>query len=95
MRPLYLVTDVPRGTTLGELVSYVGTLPTEFVAALGLALTKRLHYAHERGVTHLALHRDSVLIRPDGTVTITDLGIAAMWVEREKLRRVFSLGCST
>jgi serine/threonine protein kinase len=43
-------------------------------------------------VTHLALHRDSVLIRPDGTVTITDLGIAAMWVERlgEKLRQVHS-----
>ena len=90
--PLYLVTDVPRGTTLGELVSYAGTLPTELVAALGIAIAKRLRYAHAHSVCHLALHRESVLIRPDGTVTITDLGLAAMWVARlgPKLRQVHS-----
>ena len=90
--PLYLVTDVPRGSSLGELIAYAGTLPLDLTATLGTAIAKRLRYAHSHGVAHLALHRGSILLRPDGDITITDLGLASMWFDRlgEKLRQVHS-----
>lgn len=80
--PFYFVTDVPVGITLGELVLATGSMPVPTAAALGLAIASRLVHAHERGVHHLGLHRGVVLIDPHGGVTVLDLGLVPLLLER-------------
>lgn len=88
--PFYFVTDVPVGVTLGELLKAAGSLPVVTCASIGVALGGLLSHAHENGVSHLALHRSQVLVTPDAEMTLLDLGIVPMLLERVhgRLRRV-------
>ncbi len=73
--PFYYVTDVPSGTTLGELLRAAGSLPVPVAAAVTIAIGNRLEHAHAAGLFHWALHRDAVLLTPDGQTTVLDLGL--------------------
>ena len=80
--PFVLVTDVPRGQTLGELVERVGPFPVPVAAAIGVTLGERLVHAHEMGVVHGALHRDNVLMNRSGALAILEMGLVPMLMER-------------
>jgi serine/threonine protein kinase len=80
--PFVFVTDVPTGVTLRELVDAAGPLPVATTAAIGVALGERLVHAHGVGVIHGALHGDNVLLNQDGTLTILEMGLVPMLVER-------------
>lgn len=88
--PFYFVTDVPKGTTLAELLRSAGSLPAATVCAVGVALAERLTHAHGAGVCHLGLHRGNVLVCANGDLTVIDLGLVSLLLERvdDRLRGV-------
>lgn len=72
----YIVTEFVDGATLSSLLATHGSLPSEVVAQIGIALCHALGYAHEQGVLHRDVKTDNVMLRTDGTVKLMDFGIA-------------------
>jgi len=73
----YLVEELLEGETLAEVMHHEGPLPVERVVALGRQMAAALACAHEHGVIHRDLKPANVMVRPDGTVTVLDFGLAA------------------
>lgn len=80
--PFYYVTDVPVGITIAELVSAAGSLDASTVAGIALCVAERLAHAHDGGVFHLSVAPEQVLVSPDGAVTLLDLGLVPLLLER-------------
>ncbi len=72
----YFAMEYVRGRTLDDLLTERGTLPWKEAAAVGLQLCEALQYTHERGVFHRDLKPSNLMIAEDGTVKLTDFGIA-------------------
>src|SRR6185436_11949209 len=51
-------------------------LPITEVVSTGLALAEALAHSHARGVIHRDIKPANVIVTPDGTVRLTDFGIA-------------------
>ena len=90
--PFYFVTAVPQGITLGELLTAAGSLPVSVAASIGLELVDRLSHAHDREIWHLGLHRGHVLLAPVAQLSVLDLGVLPLLLERAqgRLRHVHS-----
>ncbi len=79
---VYLVSELVRGRTFGEL-SADGELSDRDVLAIGIALCDALGHAHKRGVVHRDVKPGNVIVpdRPHdgaGIAKLTDFGIARM-----------------
>jgi hypothetical protein len=76
---VYLVSELVRGRTLGELLED-GALSDADVLRLGVALCDALAHAHRRGVVHRDVKPGNVVIpaggEHDGRVKLTDFGVA-------------------
>lgn len=72
----HMVLDLVEGESLGERLERDGTLPPEEAVALLQQMAEALDYIHARGIVHRDVKPSNVLVLPDGTVKITDFGIA-------------------
>lgn len=72
----YLVTEFVPGVDLRRLVRRVGALPPDQAASVVLQTADALEYAHRRGLVHRDVKPGNLLVRPDGRVKVTDLGLA-------------------
>ncbi|MEV0149641.1 MULTISPECIES: protein kinase [unclassified Nonomuraea] len=72
----WIVMQLVRSRTLGELVREEGPLPPARVADIGLQLLEALRAAHTAGVLHRDVKPDNVLLTEDGRAVLTDFGIA-------------------
>ena len=77
---VYLVSELVRGCTLGELMAS-GALSDRDVLAVGVALCDALEHAHGRGVVHRDVKPGNVMVPdrpPDGAgvAKLTDFGVA-------------------
>ena len=72
----YLVMELVPGEPLSELVKREGPLPPEQVRAIMGQAALALGAAHEHGVVHRDVKPANILLMPDGTVKLTDFGIA-------------------
>lgn len=81
---VYLVSELVRGHTLGDLLAD-GALSDRDVVLIGMAMCDALAHAHSRGVTHRDVKPGNVLVPEAGSgpahpvaAKLTDFGIARM-----------------
>lgn len=77
-RGAYLVMEYVGGSDLSTLVHQRGLLPLRKSVDFVTQAAQGLHYAHTRGVVHGDIKPANMLLSQDGTVKITDLGLARM-----------------
>jgi len=73
--PFYAMEYI-EGESLDHLLLRRGRVTWEEVVTLGKQLCAGLQHAHEAGIIHRDLKPSNLMILPDGTVKLTDFGIA-------------------
>ncbi|MEG0095348.1 MAG: Stk1 family PASTA domain-containing Ser/Thr kinase [Erysipelotrichaceae bacterium] len=72
----YIVMEYVRGRTLKQLINQRGALHKEEAVEIMIQLTSAVQNAHENNIIHRDIKPQNVLVKDDGTVKITDFGIA-------------------
>lgn len=72
----YFVMELVDGPSLAERLRARGTLPATEVIAIAIHGLRALHAAHTAGVLHRDLKPANLLLAADGTVKVTDFGVA-------------------
>lgn len=72
----YIVMEYVDGKTLKQLVKRRGALTLSESIDIMLQLTDGISQAHETGIIHRDLKPQNILIKDDGSIKITDFGIA-------------------
>lgn len=73
---VYIVLELVEGPSLGQLKESRAQMSADELIPYALGIAEGLKVIHERGVIHRDLKPDNVLIAPDGTPKIADLGLA-------------------
>jgi eukaryotic-like serine/threonine-protein kinase len=68
--------ELVHGGALEKLLKEKRQLPWEQVVEFGLQIVKALEHAHAAGVVHRDLKPANLLLTPEGTLKLTDFGIA-------------------
>src|SRR5206468_1005874 len=72
----YLVMEYIEGEPLSRPLAKFGRLTPQRTMALIAQAADALHAAHERGIIHRDVKPGNLLVRPNGTLVLTDFGIA-------------------
>ena len=72
----YIAMELVEGETLATLLRQRGPLPVEQAVDIVTQVAQGLHAAQARGVIHRDISPQNILITPDGTVKVTDFGVA-------------------
>jgi tRNA A-37 threonylcarbamoyl transferase component Bud32 len=72
----FIVMEFCGGGTLADLAAAEGPLDTTRICMIGSAICDALSYAHANGVIHRDIKPANVLLADDGTVKVSDFGIA-------------------
>jgi serine/threonine-protein kinase len=78
---LFLVREHVDGETAREVLRRDGPLDTDVAVGVGVAVLDALALAHDSGVLHLGIGVDDVVVKADGTTSVTGLGIPSAVVE--------------
>ncbi len=73
---VFLVMELVDGPDLAQLLRTKGLPPERFVADIALQGARALDAAHAAGIVHRDVKPGNLLLAPDGTLKITDFGIA-------------------
>jgi serine/threonine-protein kinase len=73
--PFYAMEYV-QGESLDRVMARRGRITWEEVVDLGKQLCAALQHAHEQGIIHRDLKPSNLMVLPDGTIKLTDFGIA-------------------
>src|SRR3989440_6507379 len=72
----YLVMEYVEGDALSRTLGQVSRLTPARTMALIAQAADALHAAHEKGIVHRDVKPGNLLVRPNGTLVLTDFGIA-------------------
>jgi serine/threonine-protein kinase len=72
----YIAMEYIEGEALDRVLARRGKITWEEVVAYGKQLCEALQYAHEKGIIHRDLKPSNLMITKDGTLKLTDFGIA-------------------
>jgi predicted Ser/Thr protein kinase len=72
----YFAMEYIAGESLDKVMARRGRMTWEEVVELGQQLCSALQHAHEKGIVHRDLKPSNVMVLPDGTLKLTDFGIA-------------------
>jgi eukaryotic-like serine/threonine-protein kinase len=72
----YLIMEYVEGDALSRTLSRVGRLTTGRTMALVAQAADALQAAHDKGIVHRDVKPGNLLVRPNGTLVLTDFGIA-------------------
>jgi serine/threonine protein kinase len=75
-RVAYLVMELVPGRPLSKVMAQRGTLPINMVLSVLAQAAEALHAAHVKGVVHRDVKPGNLLLLDDGTIKVTDFGIA-------------------
>ncbi len=73
---LYYAMEYIEGESLDHVLARRGRLSWEEICTFGQQLCSALQHSHDRGVIHRDLKPSNLMILPDGTLKLTDFGIA-------------------
>lgn len=77
-RAAWVVMSYIEGETLAGRLDRAGPLDPREVTRIGAAVCDALGAAHRAGVVHRDVTPGNIILRPDGTVVVTDFGIARL-----------------
>lgn len=72
----YIVMEYVRGRTLKQLILQRGALQKEEAVEIMKQLVSAVNHAHENNIIHRDIKPQNILVKDDGTIKITDFGIA-------------------
>ena len=72
----YYAMEYVEGESLDRVMARRGRMSWEEVVALGQQLCSALQHAHERGIVHRDIKPSNIMVLRDGTLKLTDFGIA-------------------
>jgi serine/threonine protein kinase len=72
----FLVLEFVDGPSLGERIESKGRLPEDEAVRVITAIAGVMEAAHKQRVVHRDIKPDNILLAPDGTAKLTDLGLA-------------------
>lgn len=72
----YYAMEYIEGESLDRVMARRGRMTWEEVVTLGQQLCAALQHAHEKGIVHRDLKPSNLMLLPDGTLKLTDFGIA-------------------
>ena len=75
-RRAYLVTEYVPGTSLAERMRKQGPLAESEALAIASQVCAALDHIHGRGFVHYDIKPENVILPPDGTIRLIDLGLA-------------------
>ncbi|MFN7830039.1 MAG: serine/threonine protein kinase [Armatimonadota bacterium] len=78
----FIAMEYLEGETLKSRISRMGPLPSDEAVRILSSLCDAVEYAHARQIVHRDIKPANIHILPDGTVKITDFGIARMLGEQ-------------
>ena len=73
----YIVNEFIKGQTLREKLNFTISLPLYDACEVMLQLTSAIGYIHRHGIVHRDIKPDNLFLMSDGTIKISDFGIAA------------------
>jgi serine/threonine protein kinase len=71
----YLVMEFVEGESLGAKIERDGKLPEADAIRIIAQVAQGLHRAHKQGLIHRDVKPDNILVQPDGTAKLADLGL--------------------
>lgn len=72
----FIVMELITGRTLKQMIQEQGPLPIDHAVKIAVQILDALGHAHEQKIIHRDVKPHNVLIARDGTVRVTDFGIA-------------------
>lgn len=72
----YIVMEYIEGITLKEFIEREGSLRWKDAVHFTLQILKGLQHAHDKGIVHRDVKPQNIMVLPDGTIKVTDFGIA-------------------
>ncbi|MGH4050502.1 MAG: Stk1 family PASTA domain-containing Ser/Thr kinase [Clostridium sp.] len=72
----YIVMEYIKGKTLKEIIVQNGSMNYNLVLDYGMQIAKALECAHKNNIIHRDIKPHNILVTEDGTVKVTDFGIA-------------------
>lgn len=87
----YLVMDFISGRNLQQVVDADGPMPPEAALRIALQVADALGHAHDNGVVHRDIKPSNLLLSDDGSVHVTDFGIARLLEQETAITRAGAL----
>ena len=72
----YIVMEYIEGITLKEYIEREGSLRWKDAVHFTIQILKGLQHAHDKGIVHRDVKPQNIMVLPDGTIKVTDFGIA-------------------
>lgn len=72
----YIVMEYIEGITLKEYIENQGSLRWKDAVHFAMQILKGLQHAHDKGIVHRDVKPQNIMVLSDGTIKVTDFGIA-------------------
>lgn len=72
----YIVMEYIDGVTLKQYIEQQGSLRWKDALHFAVQILRGLQHAHDRGIVHRDVKPQNIIVLPDGTIKVTDFGIA-------------------
>ena len=83
----YIVMELIDGITLKQYMEKKGTLNWKETLHFAMQIAKALEHAHSRGIVHRDIKPHNVMVLKNGSVKVTDFGIARLMSQSNTLTR--------
>lgn len=88
----YIVMEYIDGITLKQYMEQAKVLTWKEAVHFSLQILKALQHAHENGVVHRDIKPENIMLQEDGTIKVTDFGIASFARDESRMKSSTAIG---